>query len=163
MTIGIDQYRIRVGLIKPNRQQSKCYLNLYEVLCIGLIINTRNKKHALLTAVLISCLTEFKVENNPIASTCKVDDFDGYQGENTNSNMTSCFRFVDKRAIYRWYNLVHTCAGECERLFYWQHKWCATLSANVNMNYRLPIKVCYRICNPRHIRIEINHGSMNVF
>jgi hypothetical protein len=59
-------YRIRVGLIKPNRQQSKCYLNLYEVLCIGLIINTRNKKHALLTAVLISCLTEFKVENNPI-------------------------------------------------------------------------------------------------
>ena len=38
-------------------------------------INTRNKKHALLAAVLISCLTEFKVENNLIASTCKVDDF----------------------------------------------------------------------------------------
>jgi hypothetical protein len=44
-----------------DRQQSKCYLNLYEVLCIGLIINTRNKKHALLAAVLISCLTEYKV------------------------------------------------------------------------------------------------------
>ena len=28
-----------------------------------------------LVAVLISCLTEFKVENNLIASTCKVDDF----------------------------------------------------------------------------------------
>ena len=75
MTIGIDQYRMRVGLFKPNRQQSKCYLNLCEVLCIGLIINTRNKKHALLAAVLISCLTEFKVKNNLIASTCKVDDF----------------------------------------------------------------------------------------
>ena len=62
MTIGIDQYRMRVVLFKPNRQQSKCYLNLCEVLCIGLIINTRNKKHALLAAVLISCLTEFKVE-----------------------------------------------------------------------------------------------------
>jgi hypothetical protein len=48
----------------PNRQQSKCYLNLCEILCIGLIINTRNKKHALLAAVLISCLPEFKVENN---------------------------------------------------------------------------------------------------
>ena len=23
----------------------------------------------------------------------------------------------------------------------WQHKFCATLSANVNINYRLPIKV----------------------
>ena len=75
MTIGIDQYRMRVGLFKPNRQQSKCYLNLCEVLCIGLIINTRNKKHALLASVLISCLTESKVENNLIASTCKIDDF----------------------------------------------------------------------------------------
>jgi len=26
------------------------------------------------------------------------------------SNMTSFFRFVDKRAIYRWYNLISTCA-----------------------------------------------------
>ena len=36
---------------------------------------------------------------------------------NTNSNMTSFFRFVDKRAIYRWYNLIRTCAGECDWLF----------------------------------------------
>ena len=30
------------------------------------------------------------------------------------SNMTSFFRFVDKRAIYRWYNLILICAGECD-------------------------------------------------
>jgi len=37
----------------------------------------------------------------------------------------------------------------------WQHKVCATHAANVNVNYRLPIKVYYRICTVRHIRIEI--------
>ena len=31
--------------------------------------------------------------------------------------MTSFFRFVDKGAIYRWYNLIRTCAGECDWLF----------------------------------------------
>jgi hypothetical protein len=36
-------------------------------------------------------------------------------------------------------------------------------SANVNINYRRPIKVYYHICTLRHIRIEINHGSQNVF
>ena len=41
----------------------------------------------------------------------------------------------------------------------WQHKMCATLFANVNINYRLPIKVYYRICTLRHIRIEIMHFS----
>jgi hypothetical protein len=66
-------------------------------------------------------------------------------------------------AIYRWYNLIRTCAGECDWLFHWQHKLCATFSTNVNKNYRLPIKVYYRICNLRHIRIEINHGSQKVF
>jgi hypothetical protein len=44
-----------------------------------------------------------------------------------------------------------------------QHKLHATLLANVNINDRLPIKVYYRICTLRHIRIEINHGSQNVF
>jgi hypothetical protein len=78
------------------------------------------------------------------------------------SNMTSFFRFVDKRAIYRWYNLIRTCDGECDWLFHWQYKLCATFSASVNINYRLPIKVYYRICTLRHIRIEINHGSQNV-
>ena len=42
------------------------------------------------------------------------------------------------------------------------HKLCATFSASVNINYRLPIKVYYRIYILRHIRIEINHGSQNV-
>ena len=45
----------------------------------------------------------------------------------------------------------------------WQHKLCATLSANVNINYRLLIKVYYHICTLRHIRIKIIHGSQNVF
>jgi hypothetical protein len=36
------------------------------------------------------------------------------------------------------------------------HKLCATFYASVNINYRLPIKVYYRICTLRHIRIEIN-------
>jgi hypothetical protein len=40
-------------------------------------------------------------------------------------------------------------------LFHWQHKLCATFSANVNINYRLPIKVYYCICTLRHIRIEM--------
>jgi hypothetical protein len=31
------------------------------------------------------------------------------------------------------------------------------------INYRRPIKVYYRMCTLRHIRIEINHGSQNVF
>jgi hypothetical protein len=69
-------------------------------------------------------------------------------------NVTSFFRFVDKRAIYRWYNLIRTCAGECDWLFHWQHKLCATFFTNVNINYRLPIKVYYCSCTFRHIRIE---------
>jgi hypothetical protein len=57
------------------------------------------------------------------------------------------------------YNLISTCAGECDWLLHWQHKLCATFSASVNINYRLPIKVYYRMHTLRHIRIEINHGS----
>ena len=30
------------------------------------------------------------------------------------------------------------------------HKLCATFSASVNINYRLPIKVYYHICTLRH-------------
>ena len=37
----------------------------------------------------------------------------------SDSSMTSFFRFVDKRAIHRWYNLLRTCAGECDWLFHW--------------------------------------------
>ena len=77
-----------------------------------------------------------------------------------NSNMTSFFRF-NKRASYTFG--IISLAHECDWLFHWQHKLCATFSASVNINYRLPIKVYYRICTLRHIGIELNHGSQNVF
>jgi hypothetical protein len=91
--------------------------------------------------------------------------------------MTSFFRFVDKRAIYRFgiislaqapllvtdFSVVNVHVEELSSARIWQHKLCATFSASVNINYRLPIKVYYRICTLRHIRIKINHGSQNVF
>ena len=93
-----------------------------------------------------------------------------------NSNMTSFFHFVNKRAIYRLgiislehapvhvtdFPVANVHVDELSSARIWQHTFCATLSANVNINYRLPIKVYYRICTLRHIRIEINHGSQNV-
>ena len=92
------------------------------------------------------------------------------------SNMTSFFRFVNKREIYRLgrislahspvhvtdFPVVNVYADELSSARILQHKLCATLSANVIINYRLPIKVYYRICTLGHIRIEINHGSQNV-
>jgi hypothetical protein len=91
--------------------------------------------------------------------------------------MTSFFRFVKKRAIYRLgiislahapvhvtdFPVVNVHVDELSSARIWQHELCATLSANVNINYRLPIKVYYRICTVRHIRIEIIDGSQNVF
>ena len=91
--------------------------------------------------------------------------------------MTSFFRFVDKRAIYRFgiislaqapllvtdFSVVNVHVEELSSARIWQHKLCATFSASININYRLPIKVYYRICTLRHIRIKINHGSQNVF
>ena len=88
------------------------------------------------------------------------------------SNMTSFFRFVNKRAIYRFgYNLISTCAvyvtdypvikvhvDELLSARIGQHKLCATLSANIDINYRLPIKIYCRICTVRHIRIKIING-----
>ena len=84
--------------------------------------------------------------------------------------MTSFFRFVNKRAIYRLgiislehaqmhvtdFPVVNVHVDELSSPRIWQHKLCATLSANANINYRLPIKVYYRICTLRlrHIRIE---------
>ena len=87
--------------------------------------------------------------------------------------MTSFFRFVNKRAIYRLgiislayapvhvtdFLVVNVHVDELSSARVWQY----TLSANVNINYRLPIKVYYRICTLRHIRIEIIHGNQNVF
>ena len=73
----------------------------------------------------------------------------------TNSNMMSLFRFATKRTIYRLgiislahapvhvtdFPVVNVHFDELSSARIWQHKLCATLSANVNMNYRLPIKV----------------------
>ena len=69
--------------------------------------------------------------------------------------MTSLFRFATKRTIYRLgiislahapvhvtdFPVVNVHFDELSSARIWQHKLCATLSANVNMNYRLPIKV----------------------
>ena len=84
----------------------------------------------------------------------------------------SFFRFVNKRVIYRLgiislahapvhltdFPVVNVHVDELSSTQIWQHKLCATLSRNVNINYRLPIKVYYRICTVRHIRVEIIHG-----
>ena len=90
--------------------------------------------------------------------------------------MTSFFHFVNKRVIYRLgiislghvpvhvtdFAVINVHVDELLSARIWQHKLCATLSANVNINYCLPIKVYYRICTLRHIRIEIIYGSQNV-
>ena len=68
-----------------------------------------------------------------------------------NSNMTSFFRFVNKQAIYRLgiislehvplhvtdFSVVNVPVDELSSARIWQHKLCATLSANVNIKYRL--------------------------
>jgi hypothetical protein len=75
-------------------------------------------------------------------------------------SITSFFRFVNKRAIYRLgifslaHALVHVTdfpvvnvhADELSSARIWQHTFCATLSANVNINYRLsPQTLWFRI------------------
>jgi hypothetical protein len=91
--------------------------------------------------------------------------------------MTSFFRFVNKRAIYRLgiislahapvlvtdFPVVNVHVDELLSARIWQYQLCAILSASVNINYRLPIKAYYRICTLRHNRIEIIHRSQNVF
>ena len=91
--------------------------------------------------------------------------------------MTSFFRFVTKWTIYRLgiislahapvhatnFPVVKVHVDESSSARIWQHKLCATFSANININNCLPIKVYYSICTLRHIRIKIIHGSQNVF
>ena len=76
-----------------------------------------------------------------------------------NSNMTSFFRFVNKRASYPFgiISLAHAPVNVTDFSIGSINNLCATFSASVCINYRLPIKVYYRICTLRHIRIEINH------
>ena len=73
----------------------------------------------------------------------------------TSSNMTSFFRFVNKRVSYRLviislahapvhvtdFPVIHVHVDELSSVRIWQHKMCATLSVNVNINCRLPINV----------------------
>jgi len=73
--------------------------------------------------------------------------------------MTPFFRFVNKRAIYLLgiislahapvhvtdFPVLNVHVDELSFVRIWQHQLCATLSANVNINYRLPIKAYYRI------------------
>jgi hypothetical protein len=82
-----------------------------------------------------------------------------------NSNITSFFRFVNKQAIYRLgiislahapvhvtdFPAVNVHVDELSSAQNLQDKLCATLSAIINLNYRLPIKGYYRICTLRHI------------
>ena len=70
------------------------------------------------------------------------------------SYITSFFRFVDKRAIYRLdiislaltpvhvidFSVVNVHVDELSSARICQHQLCATFSANVNINCRLPIK-----------------------
>ena len=65
-----------------------------------------------------------------------------------NSNMTSFFLFVIKRTIYRLgiislahapvhvtdFHVVNVHVDELSSARIWQHKFCAILSANVNIN-----------------------------
>ena len=60
------------------------------------------------------------------------------------------------------YSVIKVHVDELSSARIWQHKLCATLSANVNINYRLPIKAYYRIYTVRHIRKEIIHGSLRL-
>ena len=94
--------------------------------------------------------------------------------------MTSFFRFANKWAIYRLgivtlahapvhvtdFLIVNVHVDELSSARIRQYKLCATLSANVNINCHLPIKVYmyYRICTLRHIRIKtfLNLTSQSV-
>jgi hypothetical protein len=57
------------------------------------------------------------------------------------------------------FSVVKVHVDELSSARIWQHKLSATLSGNVDINYRLPINV---YCTVRHIRIEIIHGRQNV-
>ena len=80
------------------------------------------------------------------------------------SNMTSFFRFVNKRASYPFgiISLAHAPVNVTDfsigsincnlnnaiegAVLFELHKLCATFSASVNINYHLPITLYYRIC-----------------
>ena len=88
--------------------------------------------------------------------------------------MTSFFHFGTKQAICRLgiislahvpvhvtdFPVVNVHIDESLSARIWQHKLCATLSASVNINYCLPIKVYYRICT---LRLKTHSGFHDLF
>ena len=50
------------------------------------------------------------------------------------------------------FSVVKVYVDELSSAQIWQHKLCATLSANVNINFRLPNKIYYRICTARLLK-----------
>ena len=97
---------------------------------------------------------------------------------NVYSNMTSFFRFVNKRDLSIGYislahepvhvtdfPVVNVHVDELSSARIWHHTLCAKFSASVNINYRLPINVYYCICTLSliHIRIKIIHEARMCF
>ena len=117
------------GLLLPNVAGSQCTLSSTETDCLLKTINELRDRISVL---------ESKQGKNVIINY---------------SNITSFFRFVKKRAIYRLgiislahapvqvtdFPVVNVHVDESSSARIWQHKLCTTLSANVNINYRLPI------------------------
>jgi hypothetical protein len=78
-------------------------------------------------------------------------------GYYSRGSRSSSFSFLTERAIYRLgiislahapvhvtdFPVVNVHVDELSSALIWQHKLCTTLSANVNINYRLPIKENY--------------------
>jgi hypothetical protein len=60
-----------------------------------------------------------------------------------------------RKSICDWFPVLKVHIDELSSARIWQHILCATLSASVYINYRLPSKRCYRICTVKQIRIEI--------
>jgi hypothetical protein len=73
-------------------------------------------------------------------------------------SQTSLYMFNDNKVIIIIINTSNLC------LIFYLITFLYAIDVNfVNINYRFPIKVYYRICTLRHIRIEIINGSQNVF
>ena len=79
------------------------------------------------------------------------------------NNMRRAIKTCKHNIIVTDYPVVDVHVDELSSARIGQQQLCATLSANININTRIPIKVYYRFCTVKHIRIEINHGSQNVF
>jgi hypothetical protein len=72
------------------------------------------------------------------------------------SIISKIFRYIFHKTTY-FQNILLSSSARI-----WQHKLCATLTSNESRDEHVCITLCYRICNHRHIRIKIIHGSHNV-